>query len=165
MEKASHNISLAIVGKAKSLGFTAVGFAKAELLEEESAHLKNWLSMAYDADMKWIERGFDKRRDINLVMDGARSVISLAFNYFTPVEHDPSKPKISRYAWGKDYHKILKKKLKELCGFIESYPPLLKGGTRGGYPLTKSKRLLRCRSQRQKGLLRWRSQRQKRLLR
>lgn len=119
-----------ITSKAKELGFFACGFAKYEVLEHETHKLRKWLDEGKQADMAWIERGFDKRKDIRQIMPEAKSVISLAFNYYTPFEHDESKPKISRYAWGKDYHKILKKKLKELCEFISvtSPPsPLLKG--------------------------------------
>jgi len=107
-----------IKAKAKELGFIACGFAKYEVLEGESGKLRKWLDEGKQADMAWIERGFEKRRDVRHILPEARSVISLAFNYYTPFEHDESKPKISRYAWGKDYHKILKKKLKELCEVI-----------------------------------------------
>ncbi len=121
-----------IQDKATELGFIKTGFAKYDILENESAKLRAWLNEGKQADMVWIERGFDKRKDVRIIMPEAESIISLAFNYYTPFEHDESKPKISRYAWGKDYHKILKKKLKELCEFIEqistSFPsPLLKG--------------------------------------
>ena len=112
-----------ITSKAKELGFFACGFAKYEVLEDESHKLRKWLDEGKQADMAWIERGFDKRKDIRQIMPEAKSVISLAFNYYAPFEHDESKPKISRYAWGKDYHKILKKKLKELCEFISVTSP------------------------------------------
>lgn len=112
-----------IISKAKELGFFACGFAKYEVLEDESQKLRNWLDAGKQADMLWIERGFEKRKDIRQIMPEAKSVISLAFNYYAPFEHDESKPKISRYAWGKDYHKILKKKLKELCEFISVTSP------------------------------------------
>ena len=110
----SLNIKNTIIKKAKSLGFEKIGFAKYDVLNKESAYLQKWLTSGYDADMAWIKKGFDKRRDIRNIMPDAKSVISLAYNYYTPFEHDDSKPKISRYAWGKDYHKVLKKKLKEL---------------------------------------------------
>ncbi len=112
-----------IISKAKKLGFFACGFAKYEVLEAESQKLRKWLDESKQADMLWIERGFEKRKDIRQILPEAKSVISLAFNYYTPFEHDQSKPKISRYAWGMDYHKILKKKLKELCEFIEEASP------------------------------------------
>jgi len=119
----SQNIKNQISAKAKELGFTACGFAKYEVLEDESARLSEWLTAGMQADMAWIGKGFEKRKDLRLIMPEARSVISLAFSYYTPFEHDESKPKISRYAWGKDYHKLLKPKLKELCEFIGTTSP------------------------------------------
>lgn len=93
-----------ITSKAKELGFFACGFAKYEVLEDESHKLRMWLDEGKQADMLWIERGFEKRKDIRNILPEAKSVISLAYNYYTPFEHDEYKPKISRYAWGKDYH-------------------------------------------------------------
>jgi epoxyqueuosine reductase len=119
----SQNIRSLITEKAKGLDFFKTGFAKYEILENESAKLHEWLELGYDADMEWIKRGLDKRRDIRLIMPEAKSIISLAYNYYTPFEHDDAKPKISRYAWGKDYHKILKPKLKELCNFLSDLFP------------------------------------------
>lgn len=123
MDLTSQNIKNQISAKAKELGFSACGFAKAEVLEDESARLRNWLDAGMQADMAWIEKGFEKRKDLRLIMPEAKSVISLAFSYYTPFEHDESKPKISRYAWGKDYHKLLKPKLKELCENIAATSP------------------------------------------
>lgn len=114
------NIKKLIISKSKELGFVKTGFASVEILKEESELLSTWLKMGYNADMRWIERGFDKRKDINLIMKDAKTVISLAHNYYTPYTHKEYLPKISRYAWGKDYHKILKQKLRDLCKFIES---------------------------------------------
>ncbi len=127
MDLINQNIKNLLSAKAKELSFFKIGFAKYEVLEAESGKLRKWLDEGNQADMAWIEKGFDKRKDIRNIMPEAKSVISLAFNYYTPFEHDETKPKISRYAWGKDYHKILKKKLKELCEFIiETSPnPLL----------------------------------------
>lgn len=128
MSLTTSHIKSLITDKAKELGFFALGIAKYELLEKESAQLNQWLNNGYAADMEWIKRGFEKRRDIRNIMPEAKSVISLAYNYYTPFEHDDTQPKISRYAWGKDYHKILKPKLKELCELIEgmtSANPLL----------------------------------------
>jgi epoxyqueuosine reductase len=108
-----------ITSKAKELGFFKIGFAKYEVLEKESEYLKKWIGEGNHADMEWITRGIEKRKDVRKILPNAKSLISLAFNYYTPFEHDESKPKISRYAWGKDYHKIIKNKLKELCTFIK----------------------------------------------
>jgi epoxyqueuosine reductase len=123
------HIKKLIEEKAFEIGFVKIGFAKADLLEKESANLKQWLDLGYDADMGWIKKGFEKRKDVRQVLENAKSVISLAYNYYTPFEHQEDKPKISRYAWGMDYHKILKKKLKELCEYIENIIriPLAKG--------------------------------------
>lgn len=123
MDITTQNIKNLISAKAKELGFAACGFAKYEVLEDESARLRQWLDSGKQSDMAWIEKGFEKRKDLRLIMPEAKSVISLAYNYYTPFEHDESKPKISRYAWGKDYHKLLKPKLKELCEFINTTSP------------------------------------------
>lgn len=108
-----------IKDKSATLGFFKTGFAKVETLENESEHLKKWLSFGYDADMNWIGKNYEKRKDVSVIVPEAKTVISLAYNYYTPFDHEHGKPKISRYAWGKDYHKIIKKKLKELAKFIE----------------------------------------------
>lgn len=131
MNITSVNIKNIIISKAKELGFEQIGFAKYEPLEDESKKLEAWLDKGYDADMAWIKKGFDRRKDIKNIMPDAKSVISLAYNYYTPIEHDESKPKISRYAWGKDYHKILKKKLSVLCNTLNQLPP--SGGVGGLY--------------------------------
>lgn len=123
MNITNQSLRNSIISKARELGFFACGFAKYEVLEDESQKLRKWLDEGKQADMAWIERGFDKRKDIRQIMPEAKSVLSLAFNYYTPFEHDEIKPKISRYAWGNDYHKILKKKLKELCEFISVTSP------------------------------------------
>lgn len=114
------NIKKLISDKANSLGFVKIGFAKAGILEKESEKLKSWLTGNFDADMKWIEKGFEKRKDVKLVLPNAKTVISLAYNYYSDFKHDDTRPKISRYAWGKDYHKVLKNKLKELCVFLKN---------------------------------------------
>src|SRR5512147_3184492 len=97
-----------VIEKAKRLGFHLVGFAKAEILIEEAAHLEVWLERGYHGKMKYMVRNSDKRKDIRKVFREAKSVISLALNYYTPDQHIPNKDdaKISRYAWGKDYHHI-----------------------------------------------------------
>lgn len=108
----------------RSYGFFKVGVSKAESLSKESLQLKNWLDENLHGDMDWLEHSFEKRSDILKVFPEAKSVISLALLYDTPFTHSdsPDIPKISRYAWGeKDYHKIIKKKLKEICKSIELY--------------------------------------------
>lgn len=102
-------------------GFFKVGIAKYERLTDEVKHLNNWVSEGRNADMEWISRNTEKREDASLILNGIKSIISLSYIYDTPFEHKDSLPKISRYAWGeKDYHKVLKKKLKTICKEIEN---------------------------------------------
>lgn len=117
-----NNLSFFIKQKCLDAGFIKAGISKAEPLKEEGIHLKLWLDEKRHADMKWMEDSFEKRIHPELIMEDVKSVISLAYLYDTPVAHPDDKniPKISRYAWGeRDYHKILKKKLKTLCKEIE----------------------------------------------
>jgi epoxyqueuosine reductase len=102
--------------RAKRLGFDLVGFTRAEVLDAEADHLAEWLKSGYQAGMNYMERNSDKRRDIRLVFGEAKSVISLALNYYIPDKHSRAEGegKISRYAWGKDYHLIIWEKLKSL---------------------------------------------------
>src|SRR5512135_3929535 len=105
-----------VIEKAKGLGFELAGFAKAETLNAEAAHLEEWIKRGYHGQMKYMERNSDKRKDIKKVFPEVKSVISLAMNYYTPDKHNPEKDegKISRYAWGKDYHLIIQDKLRIL---------------------------------------------------
>jgi len=105
--------------EAKKLGFMFCGIAKAEFLEEEAPRLEAWLKKGMHGEMQYMENHFDKRLDPRLLVDGARSVISLGLNYYTEdIQQDPSSPKISRYAYGADYHHVIKGKLKELLYII-----------------------------------------------
>jgi epoxyqueuosine reductase len=107
--------------KAKSLGFHLVGIASLSAPEEDRAiaNLKTWLALGYHADMAWMEN--PKRFDPRACLPEARSLISLALNYYTPHPHPPGQEyaKISRYAWGRDYHKVLHPKLKALARWLE----------------------------------------------
>jgi epoxyqueuosine reductase len=126
MEISIKDLSTLIKAKAKEAGFYKAGIAKAEKLIREGEYLRNWLDEDHDADMKWIANSFEKRIDPALQMEDVKSVISLAYIYDSPFAHpdDENIPKISRYAWGKrDYHKVLKKKLKLLSQEIESISP------------------------------------------
>ena len=105
--------------EAMRLGFMACGIAKADFLEEEAPRLENWLKNNHHGEMAYMENHFDKRLDPRLLVDGAKSVISLTLNYFTNEKQlDPEAPKISKYAYGEDYHYVIKEKLKELLAFI-----------------------------------------------
>ncbi|HVV54800.1 MAG TPA: tRNA epoxyqueuosine(34) reductase QueG [Mucilaginibacter sp.] len=105
--------------EAKNLGFMFCGIAKADFLEEEAPRLEAWLKQGMQGEMQYMENNFDKRLDPRLLVDGARSVISLGLNYYTDqVQADPSAPKISKYAYGEDYHRVIKEKLKQLLAVI-----------------------------------------------
>jgi epoxyqueuosine reductase len=105
--------------EAQRLGFLFCGIAKAGFLEEEAPRLENWLKNAMHGEMQYMENHFDKRLDPRLLVDGARSVISLGLNYFNDQQQaDPLGPKISKYAYGDDYHQVIKAKLKELLAVI-----------------------------------------------
>ncbi len=109
-----------ITQKAKELGFFHIGFSKAEFLEEEAPRLEKWLSKNYHGEMSYMANHFDKRLDPRLLVDDAKSVISLLFNYYNDQKQvDPEAPKISQYAYGEDYHHVIKDKLKELIAFIQ----------------------------------------------
>jgi epoxyqueuosine reductase len=96
------------------------GIAKAGFLEEEAPRLENWLNQNMHGEMQYMENHFDKRLDPRLLVDDARSVISLALNYYTDQQQtDPLAPKISKYAYGMDYHEVIKDKLKQLLYFIQ----------------------------------------------
>jgi epoxyqueuosine reductase len=109
-----------ITQKARDLGFFHIGFSKAEFLEEEAPRLEQWLSKNYHGEMSYMANHFDKRLDPRLLVDDAKTVISLLFNYYTDQKQkDPEAPKISQYAYGEDYHHVIKDKLKELIAFIQ----------------------------------------------
>jgi epoxyqueuosine reductase len=114
-----------VVGKAKQIGFDLVGFAKADKLIEETENLKKWLELKYHGDMEYMERNLEKRNDVSKVLPGVKSVISLAVNYYTNEQYSNQKDKgkISRYAWGKDYHLIIWKKLGQLENELKEIDP------------------------------------------
>lgn len=96
---------------ARELGFSFCGISKAEFLEDETARLEEWLRRGYQGKMEYLERNFDKRLDPTLLVPGAKSVISLIFNYY-PKKISGSELKIAKYAYGEDYHLIIKDVLK-----------------------------------------------------
>jgi epoxyqueuosine reductase len=107
--------------EAQRLGFDACGISKAEPLDEEAFRLEQWLLEGRHGTMDWMERNFDKRIDPTKLVDGAASVISVLHNYYQPIEpgDDPETGKISRYAWGDDYHDVMKEKLYLLYHWLE----------------------------------------------
>ena len=104
--------------QAKRLGFLECGIAKADFLEEEAPRLEKWLQNGYHGEMHYMENHFDKRLDPRLLVDGAKSVISLSYNYFPSEVQEEGSYKISKYAYGQDYHHIIKGKLRELLQLI-----------------------------------------------
>lgn len=105
--------------KAKELGFFYCGISKADFLAEQAPRLEKWLASGLHGKMDYMERNIDKRLDPRLLVDDAKSVVSLLLNYYTPEKQtDPSAPKISQYAYGEDYHFVIKDKLKDLFQFI-----------------------------------------------
>ena len=99
---------------AQSLGFEFCGIAKAEKLVEEESRLESWLNQKHHASMQYMENHFELRLDPTLLVPGAKTVISLMYNYFQQARPKSEKGyKIAQYAWGKDYHKVVKKKLQE----------------------------------------------------
>ncbi|MCH1582211.1 MAG: tRNA epoxyqueuosine(34) reductase QueG [Flavobacteriales bacterium] len=104
---------------AAELGFTAVGFSKAERLESEEQRLEQWLSEGRHGHMGYLERNFDKRLDPSLLVPGTKTVISLLYNHYSEErQEDPEAPRISSYAFGEDYHHVVKWKLKELLKWM-----------------------------------------------
>lgn len=105
--------------KAHELGFLACGVARAEFLAEEAPRLEQWLRQGKHGEMGYMANHFDMRLDPRKLVEGAKSVISLAYNYFTPPKQlDPEAPKLSTYAYGRDYHKVVKQRLKPLVEHI-----------------------------------------------
>lgn len=114
--------STLIKAEAKRLGFLSCGISKAAFLEEEAPRLEKWLQKNQHGEMKYMENYFDKRLDPRLLVDGAKSVISVLLNYYPEeTQKDPSAPKISKYAYGTDYHFVIKDKLKQLLAYINEH--------------------------------------------
>ncbi|WP_425589988.1 tRNA epoxyqueuosine(34) reductase QueG [Flagellimonas algarum] len=105
--------------EAKRLGFLSCGISKAGFLEEEAPRLEEWLNKNYHGEMAYMENHFDKRLDPTKLVEGSKSVISVLMNYFPSEQQNPDSYKISKYAYGKDYHFVVKDKLKALLHFIQ----------------------------------------------
>jgi epoxyqueuosine reductase len=108
--------------QAREIGFHLVGIATVEHDHQDHAvkHLQHWLESGYQADMVWMAS--PKRADVRAYLPEVKSVISVGLNYYTPHQHSqqPGVGKISRYGWGRDYHKVMGKKLKALCTWLRS---------------------------------------------
>jgi epoxyqueuosine reductase len=115
--------SAAIKKRAKEIGFHLVGVAAIDstAIDLTAQRLEAWLAAGYHGEMGWMEN--PRRRDPRLAMPEVRSIVAVALNYYQPEQRSPGAAKISRYAWGRDYHKVCTKKLKELARWIESWEP------------------------------------------
>lgn len=120
----SEELTQLISKTAKKFGFYSVGISRAEFLEDEAKHLQSWLDVNKHAGMTYMEKNFEKRINPALLMDGAISVVSLLYNYY-PEKGFPDFDsfKISKYAYGKDYHFVIKRKLKEIVKELKKVFP------------------------------------------
>ncbi|MEL6975432.1 MAG: tRNA epoxyqueuosine(34) reductase QueG [Bacteroidota bacterium] len=108
-----------IKSEAKRLGFLSCGISKAGFLEEEAPRLEKWLNNNMHGEMAYMANHFDKRLDPTKLVEGSKSVISLLLNYYPEEEQNPEAYKISKYAYGTDYHFVIKDKLKQLLHSIQ----------------------------------------------
>lgn len=107
--------------EALRLGFMSVGFAKADFLEEDAIRLESFLKNNYHGKMSYLENHFDLRVDPRKLVPNAKSVITLLLNYYPGESQDINSPKIAKYAWGMDYHDVIKEKLKALFAYINQH--------------------------------------------
>jgi len=105
--------------EAKRLGFLSCGISKAGFLEEEAPRLENWLNKNMHGEMAYMENHFDKRLDPTKLVEGAKTVISLLLNYYPEATQEDGTYKLSKYAYGQDYHHVIKSKLKALQEYIQ----------------------------------------------
>lgn len=112
------NHSLQIKTEAKRLGFLSCGISKADFLEEEAPRLEKWLNKNMHGEMGYMENHFDKRLDPRKLVAGSKSVITVLLNYYPEKEQINDTYKISKYAYGQDYHHVIKTKLRQLQEFI-----------------------------------------------
>ncbi len=113
-----HEHTLLIKAEAKRLGFLSCGISKAEFLEEEAPRLEKWLNNNMHGEMGYMENHFDLRLDPTKLVEGSKSVISLLLNYFPEATRKEDTHKVSKYAYGQDYHHVIKSKLRALQNFI-----------------------------------------------
>ncbi len=126
-----------IKAQTQLLGFTYCGIAKAQILNEDAKRLESWLNKGFNGNMQYMENYFDVRIDPSKLVPNAKSVITLLLNYFPTEQQNEASPKISKYAYGNDYHDVIRKKLKTLLylikeeigevqgrGFVDSAPVL-----------------------------------------
>lgn len=117
-----------IVAEAERMGFDACGIAQATALEEESAHVEQWLESDCEGEMGYLTRNKEKRYDPRLLVEGTKSIVTVLYNYY-PKQRigDSDKFKIAKYAYGADYHDVLKRKMRQLLEGIEAQTGKLEG--------------------------------------
>lgn len=117
-----------IVAEAEKLGFDACGIACATALDEESSHVEQWLAEEHEGEMAYLTRNKEKRYDPRLLVEGTKSIITVLYNYFPKQTiGDGDHFKIAKYAYGADYHDVLKNKMRQLLELIESQTGKLEG--------------------------------------
>lgn len=120
-------LTIAIKQHAKKIGFSDCGIAKVRILEEEKKHIEKWLQNNYNGQMSYMNNHFEMRLNPRLILENAKSIIVVTENYKQPQKQPKNTYKISQYAYGKDYHKVIKKKLKALFQFIQEKIPDVTG--------------------------------------
>ena len=139
----SSRYSKLIKDEALRLGFMQCGIARADFLEEEAPRLEQWLNKNHHGQMAYMENHFEKRLDPRLLVDDAKSVISLTLNYFPEEQQqDPDAPKISKYAYGTDYHLVIKEKLFQKLSLEKALRALSPSGAIDGKLLFADSRTL-----------------------
>jgi epoxyqueuosine reductase len=122
-------LTQAIKQRARAIGFDLVGIVRAEQLSSERAYLLEWLARGYQGDMQWMARDPETRVDPRKLFPPARSVVAVALNYYTPHQHSDNSHtgKVSRYAWGDDYHEVVGSRLRTLLSWIKEQVPEAEG--------------------------------------
>ena len=124
----TQSVSQWIIEEAKRMGFDACGIANATALEEESAHVEQWLKDGHEGEMGYLTRNKEKRYDPRLLVEGTKSIITVLYNYFPEQQlGDGEHFKIAKYAYGADYHDVLKRKMRMLLERIEEQTRKLEG--------------------------------------
>ncbi len=121
------SLSASIVAEAQRIGFDGCGISQPEFLETDSRHVEHWLAEGCQGTMSYLERNREKRYDPRLLVEGTKSIISVIYNYFPEEKLNEKSYHIAKYAYGADYHEVVKKRLKELLDFIETKTGKLKG--------------------------------------
>ncbi|RCK71635.1 MAG: Epoxyqueuosine (oQ) reductase QueG [Ignavibacteriae bacterium] len=123
------NLKTLLTRKALDIGINKIGFTNAQKLVKEAEKLREWLSRNFNGEMQWMQKSFEKRVEPSNVLPDVKSIIVCAINYYTPYQHSNDKfsGKISRYAWGDDYHIVLKKLLVELLDYLKSIDNSVEG--------------------------------------